>query len=103
MTDRIVITISGDLPEKGKHGILDASERDADALAAQLSETHGIKLTAVTKDVRPGKKAPQSASGPANPAVAPVAAEQIAESAAAPTPELVLDASRNRAHRNAAE
>lgn len=58
MTDRIVIEITGTLPEKGKHGILHAAEQAVEAFIKTFGETHtGLTLTATVRSVRPGKKA----------------------------------------------
>lgn len=60
MTDRLVIEITGTLPEKGKHGIRDmhAAEQAVGALLQEVMATHnGLTLTATVRSGRPGKKA----------------------------------------------
>ena len=61
MADRLVIEINGDLPEKGKHGIIDAAERAVDEFIAQFGAEHKIVLTGSARSVRPGKKAAAAA------------------------------------------
>lgn len=45
MTDRLVIEITGALPEKGKHAILAAAEVLADGLAIALRDEHEVEAT----------------------------------------------------------
>jgi len=58
MTDRLVIEITGTLPDKGKHAILAAAEVLADGFAIALRNEHGVEAQVSVRAVRPGKKAP---------------------------------------------
>ena len=62
MTDRLVIEITGALPEKGKHAILAAAEVLADGLAIALRDEHEVEATVSVRAVRPGKKGTASTS-----------------------------------------
>lgn len=55
MTDRIVVEITGDLPDKGKHAILAAAESAAEKMAGELASTHDLILTVTVRSIRPGK------------------------------------------------
>lgn len=60
MTDRIVIEVSGDLPDEGKYAILASAEELAKKLAADLVAKHsGVDpdLSVSVRAVRPSKKA----------------------------------------------
>lgn len=59
--DRLVIELSGDLPEEGKYAILADAQEGAKGLAANLKEKHGLDLKVSARPVRPGKK---TAAGP---------------------------------------
>lgn len=54
--DRLVIEITGELPEKGKHAILAAAEALAETLALELRQNHAIDAVVSVRRVRPGKK-----------------------------------------------
>lgn len=66
MTDRLVIEITGTLPDKGKHAILAAAEVLADGLAIALRDEHDVDAAVSVRAVRPGKKS----GAPAEPVVA---------------------------------
>lgn len=57
MVDRLVIEMTGALPEAGKYAILASAEDMAKTFAADLGEAHGVELTVSVRAVRPGKKA----------------------------------------------
>jgi hypothetical protein len=65
MTERLVIEITGELPEEGKYAILAAADIQAKSLIEALSQEHKVSLTATVRSVRPGK----SSGRPAKPAV----------------------------------
>lgn len=54
--DRLVIEITGQLPEENKYAILAAAQEGAAKLAGELNATHKLQLTAVARPIRPGKK-----------------------------------------------
>lgn len=57
MTDRLVIEITGDLPDEGKFAMLANAEKVAQDAAAILEDKHpGMKLAVWVKSVRPSKK-----------------------------------------------
>jgi hypothetical protein len=56
MTDRLVIEITGDLPEAGKYAILADCEAQMKMLVSGLMETHSLALKVSVKAVRPTKK-----------------------------------------------
>lgn len=56
MNDRLVVEISGALPETNKYAVLAATQVLADALASELKQTHQIEATVSVRAVRPGKK-----------------------------------------------
>ncbi len=78
--DRLEITLTGDLPDDTKYGILAEAQLKARELAEALSKAHSITLTASVKLVRPGKtKAPPAV------AAVPEAPSQEPTNEAAPT------------------
>lgn len=83
MSDRIQTIITADLPEKNKYTVIADVEAQAHTLATKLSEAHGITFTAVTKPVRPGKKAAAVLSGP-DAVAAVVAMDPVTESVVTP-------------------
>lgn len=55
--DRLVIEITGDLPDEGKFAVLANAEKVAQDAAAILEDKHpGMKLAVWVKAVRPSKK-----------------------------------------------
>ena len=67
MTDRLEISISGDLPDARKFAILASAEESAKEFAAALTAKHpGIDLKVSVKAVRPGKKTGDAASTETN-------------------------------------
>jgi hypothetical protein len=57
MTDRLVIEITGELPDAGKFGILAYAEEGAKTFAADLIQVYkDLELRVSVKAVRPGKK-----------------------------------------------
>lgn len=63
MTDRLVIEISGALPEDGKFAILASAEETVKETVATLAAKHeGLTLSGSVRAVRPGKKAAAPAS-----------------------------------------
>jgi hypothetical protein len=57
--DRIVIEVTGSLPDETKYDILAAAKQAANAMATELNTRFEIKLVADVRPVRPGKgKAP---------------------------------------------
>lgn len=57
MTERLVIEITGDLPDAGKYAILADAEQLAGDYAHALEDKHkGLILKVSVKAVRPGKK-----------------------------------------------
>lgn len=63
MTDRLVIEITGDLPDAGRFAILAAAEDAAKAMAAKGSAEHEIDLSVSVRSVRPIKKTAVAATG----------------------------------------
>lgn len=59
--ERIEITITGELPEKGKFASLAAAQQLADTLIEGM-DALGLVLTATVKAIRPSKKAAPPAS-----------------------------------------
>lgn len=54
--DRLQIEITGDLPEKGKYGIIDAAEKAIAAFVDTFTSEHApLTLNATVRSVRPGK------------------------------------------------
>jgi len=54
--DRIMIEISGNLPDEDKFAILAAAQKSANEMAAELTAAHGLELTVSVRPVRVGKK-----------------------------------------------
>lgn len=60
--DRLVIEITGDLPDKTKYATLAAAQGLADTLALELQQNWGTAATVTVRAVRPGKKGTASTS-----------------------------------------
>jgi hypothetical protein len=70
MTDRLVIEITGDLPDAGNFAILASAEDAAKDFASALAAKHpGVDLKVSVKAVRPGKRSPGPVVIPAAPPV----------------------------------
>lgn len=50
--DKLVIEISGDLPEKGKHAIIHAAEVAVEAFIKDFAEANKVTLTGSARPVR---------------------------------------------------
>ncbi len=62
--DRLVIEITGTLPDNGKYGVIADAETEIAQWVKAFNERNKMSVVATVRVVRPGKKSASSAAAP---------------------------------------